>query len=53
MAPRGRAYISVAQGSISYVEREEWEEILQGFEVHQRNDGSRGDQWAVVSLMDD
>jgi ubiquinone/menaquinone biosynthesis C-methylase UbiE len=50
----GRAYISVAKGPWSYVNRADWEKILEGFRIERK--GSQGfviaDLWAVVSLKD-
>lgn len=52
LKPDGFVYISVARGSISYVDDEEWEDILKGFKVEKRSDISlsRGDHWALLSL---
>ena len=50
LKPGGKAFLSAAKGSISYVDEAEWEEILAGFIVEQRNHESEsGDRWAVVS----
>ena len=50
LKPGGKAFLSAAKGSISYVDEAEWEEILTGFIVEQRNHESEsGDRWAVVS----
>lgn len=48
----GIARLSVAKGSFSYVDENEWEDILTGFRVVRRSDktGIFGDRWAVVSL---
>jgi ubiquinone/menaquinone biosynthesis C-methylase UbiE len=54
LKPTGRAYLTAAQGSIGYMEREEWEGILDGFKVEERADDSkpRADFKALVSLKD-
>ncbi|MDH4211951.1 MAG: class I SAM-dependent methyltransferase [candidate division WOR-3 bacterium] len=50
MKPRAKAFLKVAKGSMSYVGKAEWEMILAGFDVEQRNDGSfLDDRWAIVS----
>ena len=51
LKPRGLAYISAARGPWSYMERAEWERILDGFRVEQRGDGIPviAERWAVVS----
>lgn len=49
LKPSGQAYLSVAKGSFSYVDKAEWESILEGFRVERRSDPARGDRWAVVS----
>jgi ubiquinone/menaquinone biosynthesis C-methylase UbiE len=50
MKPRGKAFLKVAKGSMSYVDKAEWEMILEGFKVERRNDGSfLEDRWAIVS----
>jgi ubiquinone/menaquinone biosynthesis C-methylase UbiE len=47
----GKAYLSVASGRISYVDTQEWSEILGGFRVEERsNPADSGDRWALVSL---
>ena len=39
-----------AKGSMSYMDKAEWEEILEGFKVEQRNSESFfKDRWALVS----
>ena len=44
-----KAFLAVARGSMSYVDKAEWESILSGFIVEERNDGSfMDDRWAVV-----
>ena len=47
----GMAYLSVAKGPWSYVDRAEWERILEGFAVVRRSDGCSvlSDRWAVVT----
>jgi ubiquinone/menaquinone biosynthesis C-methylase UbiE len=51
LKPRGLAYLSVAKGPWSYVDRSEWERILEGFKVEQRHDGflAFGEKWATVT----
>lgn len=50
LKPNGKAFLVAGQGRMSYVEEGEWEEILEGFEVEQRNYESRWeDSWALVS----
>lgn len=50
LKPNGVAYLKAAQGSWSYVDLAEWEKILKGFTVEQRNDETYGGgRWAVVS----
>ena len=51
LKPKGRAYISAARGFYSYMNKEEWERILEGFKVERRGDGFSwvADRWAVVS----
>jgi ubiquinone/menaquinone biosynthesis C-methylase UbiE len=51
LKPGGLAYLSVAKGPWSYVDRPEWEKILERFKVEQRHDGSIGfgERWATVS----
>jgi ubiquinone/menaquinone biosynthesis C-methylase UbiE len=47
-----RAFLKVARGSMSYVEKSEWEAILNGFRVERRNyDSFLRDRWALVSKM--
>jgi ubiquinone/menaquinone biosynthesis C-methylase UbiE len=51
LKPGGIAYISVARGPWSYVDKAGWEKILEGFEVARRADGipALAHRWAVVS----
>jgi ubiquinone/menaquinone biosynthesis C-methylase UbiE len=51
LKPEGLAYISVARGPWSYVDRPAWEKILESFRVEQRHDGSMGfgGRWATVT----
>jgi len=52
LKPTGRAYVSAARGFYSYMGKEEWEKILEGFRVEQRGgDGflAISDRWALVS----
>jgi ubiquinone/menaquinone biosynthesis C-methylase UbiE len=50
LKPSGKAYLKTAKGPMSYVDDAEWEEILKGFDVEQRDDGSAwDDRWALVS----
>ena len=49
---RGQAYLSLgASPPFGFVDQEEWEKILEGFEVEQG--GSYKEKWAVVSLKQD
>lgn len=41
LKPEGSAYLSVAAGPWSYVDRAEWDKILEGFEVRWRKSDSR------------
>jgi ubiquinone/menaquinone biosynthesis C-methylase UbiE len=52
LKPDGRAYLSVARGPWSYVDKPAWERILKGFRVERRAEGrfELADRWAVVSL---
>jgi hypothetical protein len=52
LKPSGRAYLSAAKGPWSYMSRAKWEEILEGFRVEERGEGSSWlvDRWAVVSI---
>jgi len=46
----GKAFLSCGTGRGSYADDAEWEEILEGFEVQQRNyKGRFDDHWALVS----
>jgi len=55
---KGQMYLVVGRGPWSYVSRQEWETILEGFRVERRGgDGlnplaavSLADRWAIVSL---
>jgi ubiquinone/menaquinone biosynthesis C-methylase UbiE len=51
LKPEGLAYISVARGPWSYVDRPTWEKILEPFKVEQRHDGATwfGERWATVT----
>lgn len=50
LKPGGKAYFRAARGWINYVDKEEWEQILEGFEVKQRNYESLfDDRWALVA----
>ena len=50
LKPNGLIYLAVSRGPWSYVEKEEWEKILEGFKVEQKSDGyPGGDRWAVVN----
>jgi ubiquinone/menaquinone biosynthesis C-methylase UbiE len=52
MKPNGKVFLSVAKGSMSYVDREEWEEILEGFKVERRNfESFFKSRWAIVSKV--
>lgn len=51
LKPDGKAFLTATRGSISYVDDAEWEEILEGFIVEERNFGSLlEDRWALVSI---
>jgi len=49
LKPNGLAYLSVAGGRWSYVDRAEWGKILEAFKVEHRGDPVTSDRWAVVS----
>ena len=50
LKPDGKAFLSAASGATSYVDEAEWEEILAGFRVEQRNHESFwADRWTLVS----
>lgn len=50
LKPSGKAFLKVAKGRMSYVDKAEWEEILEGFEVEGRNyESLLEDRWALVS----
>ena len=54
LKPGGGAYLSAARGSMSFVGRQEWEDILELFVVEKRNCNSfleslLEDRWALVS----
>lgn len=50
LKPSGKAFLSVAKGSMSYVDKAEWDKVLEGFTVEQRNRESfLEDRWALVS----
>ncbi len=50
LKPDGKAFLQVSKGSMSYVDRAEWEAILEGFAVERRNaEAFFEDRWAVVS----
>ena len=49
LKPSGLAYLSVAIGFGTYMEKEKWEEILKEFKVHKRKD-KRTERTAEVSL---
>jgi len=52
LKPGGRAYLSVARGPWSYVDRAVWREILDGFRVEREGEQGFviGDRWALVTL---
>jgi ubiquinone/menaquinone biosynthesis C-methylase UbiE len=52
LKPGGRAFLSVAKVPMAYVGPDEWETILDGFEVRKRGEGFPllGHRWALVSL---
>jgi len=51
LKPTGRAYLSAARGFYSYMNKAEWERILEGFKVERRGDGFSwiAERWATVS----
>jgi ubiquinone/menaquinone biosynthesis C-methylase UbiE len=52
LKPDGQAYLMAARGFYSYVDKAEWEKILEGFRVEQRGgDGfiALSDRWALVA----
>ncbi|HUS70075.1 MAG TPA: class I SAM-dependent methyltransferase [Anaerolineae bacterium] len=50
LKPNGKAFLMAARGRMSYVDNAEWEEILEGFKVEQRNyESFLEDRWALVS----
>ena len=50
LKPNGLMYLAVSRGPWSYVEKDEWEKILEEFKVEQKSDGyPGGDRWAVVN----
>ena len=50
LKPSGKALLKATRGSISYVDKAEWEEILEGFNVERRNyESLLDDRWALVS----
>ena len=52
LKPKGQAYLSLGFGPpLGFVDRVEWEQILEGFKVEQG--GSFKEKWAVVSLKND
>lgn len=49
LKPGGKAFIKTTRGSMSYVDDAEWETILEGYQVEERNHPSRfEDRWALV-----
>ena len=52
LKPGGKAYLMTARGSMSYVDDAEWEAILAGYQVEERNRASLfDDRWALVSRL--
>jgi SAM-dependent methyltransferase len=50
LKPAGKAFLQVAKGFLSYVDKAEWEGILGGFTVERRSSESLlEDRWALVS----
>jgi hypothetical protein len=48
----GKAYLSLGAGPpFGFVDKVEWEKIIQGFRVEQ--EGSFKEKWAVVSLKEE
>lgn len=49
LRPGGKAFLTAAKGSMSYMEKAEWDRMLEGFKVEQKGDGSWfEDRWAIV-----
>jgi ubiquinone/menaquinone biosynthesis C-methylase UbiE len=51
LKPNGRAYINMGGPPLGYVDKKEWERILEGFRVERG--GSWQEKWALVSLRED
>jgi ubiquinone/menaquinone biosynthesis C-methylase UbiE len=49
LKPNGHAYLSVAKGWGSYMNKDKWNKILEGFRVEHSGDPIVGDRWAIVS----
>jgi len=50
LRPDGKAFLKAAKGRISYMDKAEWEAILEGFKVERRNyESFMEDRWALVS----
>jgi ubiquinone/menaquinone biosynthesis C-methylase UbiE len=51
LKPKGLAYLSAARGFYSYMNKAEWERILEEFKVERRGDGFSwiAERWAIVS----
>lgn len=49
LKPKGQAYLSATKGWGSYMNKENWEKILEGFRVERSGDPIIGDRWATVS----
>ena len=53
LKPTGKAFIKVTKGFMSYIDRAEWESVLEGFNVEKRNyESIFEDRWALVSKKD-
>jgi hypothetical protein len=51
LKPSGRVYINVGGPPFGYVDKKEWESILEGFRVERG--GSWLEKWSLVSLRED
>lgn len=51
LKPKGLAYLSAARGFYSYMNKAEWERILEGFKVERKGAGFSwiANRWAIVS----
>lgn len=50
LRPGGKAFLSAAKGSMSYMEKAEWEAMLEEFNVEECDEGSfMDDRWAILT----